>query len=310
MSDQITCSLIENSLDYLLLAGEQAQEGSERMLKHAVATLGDGVELLLKARLEATDWKLVFADEARASLTDYQNGNFKSVTVDDAIKRLRDKCGVALRSKHKKVLHSLRNLRNKVRHFALTADRTSVTTLIAKTYSFALDFIGEHLDSGKSSLPDELARLRGLLGEFEDFVNHRMAEIQPELNSNRFAVYVDCPACTQPALHADGGTAICLFCSRRTDGEHAAYEWAVSQFGWQSPKDELISPSTEACPECGSDACVNVGLATDSDVGYLCFSCGEHGEYDHCSGCGMLTSDDYPGSYCGDCWGDMLDRND
>ncbi len=32
------------------------------MLKHAVATLADGIELLLKARLEAQHWHLLFKE--------------------------------------------------------------------------------------------------------------------------------------------------------------------------------------------------------------------------------------------------------
>jgi len=54
----ICCTLAENAFDYLVLAGEQASSYTPRMLKHALATLADGVELLLKAPPEKKDWKL------------------------------------------------------------------------------------------------------------------------------------------------------------------------------------------------------------------------------------------------------------
>ena len=79
MTDPIACKLAENALDYLILAGEQATDGSPRMLKHALATLADGVELLLKARLEIEDWKLVVESEEEVSREDYEKGDFKSV---------------------------------------------------------------------------------------------------------------------------------------------------------------------------------------------------------------------------------------
>ena len=72
MSEPIICNLAENALDYLILAGEQAREGNPRMMKHALATLGDGLELLLKARLEAHDWRQVFSNPARADLAKFQ----------------------------------------------------------------------------------------------------------------------------------------------------------------------------------------------------------------------------------------------
>src|SRR5713101_8439475 len=100
VTEPITCNLAENALDYLLLAGVQAKEGSPRMLEHALATLADGVELLLKARLEMKDWCLVFKDVDQANRQKYEAGDFQSIVFEQAVKRLENICSVQIPNSH------------------------------------------------------------------------------------------------------------------------------------------------------------------------------------------------------------------
>jgi hypothetical protein len=311
MTEPIECNLVENALDYLLLAGEQAQVGGVRMLKHAIATLYDGVELLLKARLELRDWSLVFKDVDQANRTRYEEGDFQSVTFDQAVKRLENICGLVVEKKHLPTLNELRQLRNRIRHFAVTTDRLTAISLITKTHSFALDFLTTHLEAqATAEVEEEMTRLRSMLGEFTEFVDARWQEIQSELDGNVFATYVDCPTCLQRAFFADGDAAKCLFCGFGCKGEAAAAAWVDRFIGFHSLKDSLIEPEIENCPECGAEACVNVGRATDEESDYVCFSCGVGSKYEHCIDCGQLHADDNPGSRCSDCWQALLDRND
>jgi hypothetical protein len=92
----IECNLAENAIDYLVLAGEQAKQGTARMLKHAVATLADGIELLLKARLEAQNWHQLFDNIDQAEREKYLAGDFQSVTLKQAKRRLAQICGVSI----------------------------------------------------------------------------------------------------------------------------------------------------------------------------------------------------------------------
>lgn len=312
MTEPISCNLAENALDYLLLAGEQAKEGSARMVKHAMATLWDGMELLLKARLEAEDWTQLFPKPATADAKKFRDGDFFSVGFDKLIERLHSECGFAPTPAQAAVLERLRKLRNKIRHFAVTTDHATAMSLIVKAYSFALDFIAHELDGHlDADLNMLVQQLRASLAEFEEFVAHRQGEIQAEIDGNRFAVFIDCPICLQPALHGDGGTAICLFCGRRADGEEVAAELADQHSGWMSPKDRLCSdPDVEECPECYSAACVAVGRLLEMNTAYVCLCCGESGDYDRCTECGRLYSGENIIDRCDDCYGDFMDRND
>ena len=300
MAEPITCSLAENALDYLILAGEQAKERSSRMTKHALATLADGVELLLKARLEMRDWCLIFKNVDQASRKNYESGNFQSVDLEQAVKRLENICSVVITDSNVSVINKLRQLRNCIRHFAVTTDKSVAISLIVKTFSFAIEFVTDHLEPVHEPLQDMLAQLRTRLGEFEEFIEARMAEIQSELDS-AYCV-VRCPACLQVALTLGSGEVVCRFCGHKADGESMASQWVLRFWGFQSPKDSLTDPLIESCPECGHNSCVDMSDETDGRLRYMCFACGESGDYQHCSRCGKLHADDNPGDHCDDCW--------
>jgi hypothetical protein len=322
MSEKITCGLAANALDHLLFAGTLAKKGTPRSLKHAVANLSDGMELLLKARLEITDWKLLFPDPSQADRKRYKTGDFESIKYGEAVKRLKKTCGVRITKGQKKVIDRVRSYRNMIRHHAIRADYAVVVSIITRTYSFAIDFITSEIE-GKAKLRADryVERLRSLLGKFVEFVEERMKVVGPQVTSLSNGLVVECPTCLQPAMYADGERSLCGFCGKNGDGEEMAVEWAVKNQGWRSPKDELIDPYAETCPECGAEACVKVEKDEEYPALFHCFSCGEGGNYRQCCDCNQLfaeltgpdaddedshTSDDR----CPDCWTDLFARND
>lgn len=305
--EPITYSLAENALDYLQLAGEQAKEGSPRMLKHALVTLTDGIELLLKARIEQKDWCLLFKDVDQASRSKYESGDFQSVLFDQAIKRLENLCSVTVSNDHLAVINEIRQLRNRVRHFRVTTDRPAAISLIVKTFSFAMEFISEHLSAFNKTLDNELLALRSLLGEFEAFVDERFGEILPQIHQE--VCVVACPVCVQEAFALGGDVAHCLFCGHLADSDSAAYEWRNTFVGVGSSKEDFQARRVQICPECGAEACLDIARETHGRKAFICFRCGEEGDYQHCITCGQLCSRDSLGGMCGDCRGHYEDAN-
>lgn len=309
MSNSIQCNLAQNALDYLILAGEQAQEGGSRMLKHSLATLADGIELLLKARLEMYDWCLLFKNVDRADKDEYINGDFQSVTVEQSVNRLEKICGVYIDEKHLQILNTLRKHRKKIRHFAFNSNKEEAISLITKTYSFAIDFTTEQLEShhGKT-LEQELKDLRKLLGNFEVFVKSRLEVIQPILKSQDYTLHVECPKCHQKTLYPDGGRAKCTFCGYDRKGDEAAIELIDHIHKLFRLKEQLFRHEyIDDCPECGSSACIY----NDENERYICLSCGECGNYNRCTDCDCLfTEEPAPNGACAWCWQDLLRRND
>jgi hypothetical protein len=307
MSEPIQCNLVQNALDYLILAGEQAQEGSPRMLKHSLATLADGIELLLKAQVEIYDWCLLFKNVDEADEKKYASGDFQSVSVDQSINRLKNICGIEIEQSSISVLETLRKQRNKIRHFTISTNQEEVKSLITKTYSFALDFTTKYLEAKyDGGIDAELNELRRMLGEFGVFVESRLKEIQKILENQDYAWHIECPKCTQETLYPSEGHAKCAFCGYDKDGEEAAEDWCEYHSPWKGPKERMIDEDVDACPECGKWSCAYI----EEKETWICFSCGESGDYRYCNICGRLFSGEpNPGNRCDDCWNELLSKD-
>ena len=307
MATPIACNLTENSIDYLLLAGEQVQEGSDRMIKHSVATLADGVELLLKSRIEEKDWSLLFKEIDKACRSKYESGDFISITFDQATKRLKNLCDVEIADKQLTIVNELRQSRNRIRHFAISIDAEVAMSLVAKTFSFALSFIAEHLPHANDDCSEDLVAIRELLGKFDEFVDERFKQIQAKLDAHS-SPEIDCPVCLQTAYMIEGDRVRCYFCEHEAPPDSAAEEWVDTFLPYRRLKDSLIDPKTRECPECSSESCVFLGAETDGRIGHLCFSCGQEGDYHDCCRCGALC--DSGCDACGDCRDAYMTRNE
>jgi hypothetical protein len=296
--DKITFSLVVNALDFLQSAVEyvKIKDEHQRYIKYGLLHLCDGIELLLKCRLDAEHWSLVVADLDKTSPKDIQSGEFKSVAWQEAIARVEKCIGRELSKTDKSLLDHLRKLRNRIQHFKFDVSRDECISILAEGLHFATEFIENYL--AHEELEAELAHIRKDLAEFREFVELRWKTIQAEFDeSTAITRAVLCPRCRQDALIADGGESHCRFCGYKAPGEEAADDWVTEYGDHRSMKDEMISPSIEDCPECALIAFVDVGTMSDSEnvPEYLCFACGSYGPYERCDRCNGLflpSSDD------------------
>jgi len=79
----------------------------KRHLKYALIHLCSGIELVLKERLRQEDWKLVFADQDKATEEAYKSGEFFSVDFKGLQDRLEENCGIDLTPEQKADLKEL-----------------------------------------------------------------------------------------------------------------------------------------------------------------------------------------------------------
>jgi len=273
------------------------------MYKHALATLADGIELLLKARLEQKDWHLVFADIDKATRQKYESGDFVSVSYDQAVKRLANLCDVQLHKDDMSLVKALRQNRNRVRHFAIDVSSEAATSNLAKGFAFALGFWCDHLEKDNEGGTEQLTGLTSLMSEWEEFVQARLRQLKDELVDSSGLGLFSCPICQQLAMQANKYGAKCLFCFVDIDGAGAASSWVDTHNPPWSLDDDAMNPSVVQCPWCSDTACVDVGN------GFHCFSCNESGECDECSCCGELNSDSEL-DICSDCLEYKMSRED
>ena len=149
-------------------------------LKYAILSLGAGLELLLKERLRREDWRLLFSDLSSAEEAVYRSGDFYSVGVWKTMDRLEEVAGIEISEVQRSYVVNLREQRNPLEHFRIRQTREAVSAAASAALGFALDFVARHLDEDSMSaeLQGELEEIREALPALEEFVSHRLHEVE------------------------------------------------------------------------------------------------------------------------------------
>ena len=298
-------SLLANGLDFILSAAERAAIGAPRDLKYAMLHLVDGVELLVKARLEQEHWTLLFVQVDKASQEKLRSGDFKSVDFEQAYRRLRDIVGVEIDAPAWKHLNDLRKLRNRTRHYNIDFELDQVKSLLAECLNFCHPFCNEqfpHL-ADNSQEKQMLDRTWEHLVPNKEFVDARMRLIAPELKGS---LPWQCPACWQEAVIVDADDTSCKFCGILPDATSLAEHNSIGHFS--DPFSDPSDPTDvlEDCPECGIGKIAGLVPPPDYTLRYMCSFCGESGSHlAHCVKCGALVTfineEESDISFCDNC---------
>lgn len=104
-------AIIENAIDFL----EKSLEEFKESPKYSVLHFAIAIEILLKARLAIEHWSLVV--QKNANKANYLKGDFQSVNLDEAVKRLREIVGEHISETEFRSFKKLASHRNKVIHF-------------------------------------------------------------------------------------------------------------------------------------------------------------------------------------------------
>jgi hypothetical protein len=288
--EEIRFELLENGLDFIASGLDYiARAATKSDLKYGVLHLSSGIELVLKARLQQEDWKLLFPDPAKADETRYKAGTFWSVGTDGCLQRLEEECGIEISQEGIEKLGAIRARRNRLEHFAIVDTKSAIESLAAQALGILLDFIGEAFKG--SALSDQentlLLRIRERLTEFDIFTKDRLAEIFAESNPRRAELtnLLECPCCLQQMLRPDVSVE-CMFCGYRAEPETAASFFMAQH---------QIGHGMYFCPDCDSKALVDLGAAGNAAPAtqFICFGCGsqwDEGTLEECPLCQNLES--------------------
>ncbi|GAA2842329.1 hypothetical protein [Kitasatospora aburaviensis] len=318
LEDEVHYPPVENGLDYMVSVVEhlQGDKVGRRNLKYAVVHLQAAVECLLKYRLEAEHWSLVFKNPGEAKRSALDDGSLISCTVEQTITRLTDIAGVAISEREKIKLTQLAKLRNQLQHYGRPHDAKVNRYVIEANAAELLEFLTHFVD--KEVLPniappdgeiaESLRLIREGLDTIRGFVTARMRRLAPELASVKPRT-VQCPSCYEFALVVGNETeARCLYCHYRDDADAVARRYTEEVLGFTDLDLEWSRGGTdpvEECPACDLLALVcGVHTAADSSTPVdLCFSCGANqSDLPTCPRCGRRYAplgDDDP--LCSDC---------
>ena len=179
-SEQLQLNLLDNALDYLLSAAEAVhRDEGPRSLKEAVLHLGNGIELLVKARLARDHWTLIFSNTDQASYDKLADAEFSSVDFPKAIARLEQIARVSVDKAVISHINSLRKLRNRLTHYTATLDSAQTKSLVAKSMAICVEFC-EQQDMATPDSESKLGEIYLNLVELQEFVNERLKTISEE----------------------------------------------------------------------------------------------------------------------------------
>ena len=285
--ERISFHILENALDYVLSAAEHADLRSPRSWKYAILHLVAGIELLLKARLQNEHWSLLFQRVDQASEENLQSGNFVSVDFETTCNRLENIAGVDIERSDLSYLNELRDIRNRIQHFAIEIEIAQVKALAAKGINFFLEFSQANMHEQVSGMGRPIERIHRYLRGFEEFVASRINEIKPQLEDA--PNLIECRVCWQNTLEIGDGDPHCLFCGLQRTAEELAEELGEGSLDGQ-------------CLECGAETMCFILYNNEFGVDY-CTTCGTTQRV--CPNCyGRYIGDS---EYCPDCQTDRAD---
>lgn len=272
---------MENGLDYLVSAAESATRNNSRDWKYAILNLANGMELLLKARLEREDWTLLFADPQKANRPSLKKGDFVSANFKQTCDRLAKEAKVAIEVADRRNLDALRKLRNQFTHYSVAIESTAVKSLVAKSMNFSIEFCQRE---GLVVNAAQLEEMHRLLNGFQGFVDERNKTIAAELEG--FFTW-HCPTCLQSAIVLDDDYTNCRFCSVVPNPEELAEHNNLERSSSDPSDPRLDLPN---CPECWEGLVTHLVSQSESGTFYMCSYCGDSGDYIvNCVRCGLIT---------------------
>jgi hypothetical protein len=292
--DEIFERMVESAFDFLA----RSRDELEKSPKYSTIHFATAIELILKARLLKEHWTLVVAVSGDADRASFKEGRAKTVTPDQAAKRLDQILGKPV---PQAALESFRRIsahRNRMIHFFHEADtakaeeqvRTEISKEQLNAWFHLLNLVKSwrpHFDAYANNLrhiEHGMRRVREYLG-----VAYEALRPDIEAEEAQGSVFTQCNSCGYPAAKLEPATsavqvADCLVCGLQDSmitlpcptQDCAA---VVRLSGWNT--------SEEPCEKCGQK--VNQGeLAEFLDTDFI-----NHGEFEDEKNCAECMT---PGS--------------
>jgi hypothetical protein len=316
--------VVANGVDFLNSAIFHLEKSDDpSSLKYAVLHLQAAVEILVKVRLQREGIEHIFEDPYSADANKHAQGDFRSVTLETAFRRLDKVAGIALSREDRKALDNLGKERNKLQHFGSTSNREVVATRAATALEVLSHFIQRYLISDAPQ--DEADYLQQADELISDAVSNitkareaRFARIASELNEWN-GIVIHCPHCMQMAwtFQPFDDASRCRFCSynwSKVESDDAVEEYLGALFGetrYEAAKGRTGWSVTD-CPECEMEALIQVSILSDPDslATNACFHCGfvTADTLGTCMRCDRTTSDpDF--DLCSYCLDDLVNSD-
>lgn len=202
-TDKLFHQLVKNALDFLARSIDELEESP----KYSVINFHAAVELFLKARLLSDHWTLVVTNRQEPDWGKFIAGDFQSVTLKEAAKKLDKAVRSGLTKKEFDAFDKVTIHRNKMVHFfhdAHSEDKDGQqqqTIAIAKQQLTAWYFLHRLLRNNWKDIFDpwshEIERIDSKLRKHHDYLQTIFDNINEKIKEREKSgfVFLSCPSC-------------------------------------------------------------------------------------------------------------------
>ncbi|MFA0269791.1 hypothetical protein AB4490_23745 [Vibrio cyclitrophicus] len=250
-------SVVCNGLSFLNSSVERLEDSP----KTAIIDLYTAVELFFKARLMKEHWALILAEPEHANKTKFESGDFNSVYLSQAIKRLGNICGEKFNQAAIDNFNALREHRNQLVHFAHTdfiGDESDVVIEHWASWYYLHDLLTQQWSTFFDVYEEQIELLQKKVMRNVGFLNAKFEAIAPKMKIERDKgnEILECPSCHfESALVAKsynwGQDIECLVC----DVKKLKLREIRTEIECYSCKEniEYFMLTDEFCPHCAEE---------------------------------------------------------
>lgn len=180
-------ALVKNAIDFL----DSSLDDLDKRPKNSIVDFYSSIELFLKARLMSEHWTLILSRPELASIDSFQVGDFHSVFLDDAIKRMKNIINSPIPPKAADVFKALGEHRNQIVHFAHTSyqdiDATKASVVVEQwcAWHYLHELIVTNWAPVFESYLVEIERIHNRMMRQQEFILARFTEISPLIENKK-----------------------------------------------------------------------------------------------------------------------------
>ena len=325
--------LVENGLDFL----NKAIDEVETQPKYSVIHFHAAIEILLKARLMAEHWTLVLSQREKLDWKKFTEGNFRSVSLEEANDRLSGVVQSGLTKPELQAFLDIRTHRNKMVHFfhemSNEEESNQLVRDIVKEQLTAWYFLHKLLTERWKEIFNpwlkNISKIHIKLTELHPFLQVIFEQIKPNIAKLKSDGYIfrQCPSCgfksqKHENILRSAYKANCLVCSLseiylkikcpKCSTELFFANEGVNKCG-NCGKEFEVEDLLEAIKNTGDehgnclDCYIEEAIIEIKGGGHVCISCFTHFDFlQRCLYCDRLSTGDMEQSYdtgCGFCEG-------
>ncbi|MGN2389592.1 hypothetical protein ACTACB_24960 [Pseudomonas syringae] len=271
--EELFNGLVRNALGFVHTSIDHLQKKP----KNAIVDLYTAIELFLKARLMSEHWTLMLAKPETGDLQNLAVGDFLSVYLDDALKRIGSILGDKIEAPAAENFKALGEHRNQIVHFAhsgmddLGATQAGVIVEAWASWHYLYGLLNGPWKAVFELYSAELHMLNQRMMRQDEFIKARFGILQPqiEIQKKKGKEIMDCGRCKMTAAIV---------------GEN--HQWGIDYSCMVCGVDDTALVSCDAelpCPGCGTPFkffqgdvhnCQHCGHSIDTDV--LIDLCSQH----------------------------------